>query len=50
MEKAGFDLMDDRRGTWLDRFLVRLDEAITIEDIMVCLIVFLITFAVAMFY
>ena len=50
MEKAGFDLMDDRRGTWLDRFLVRLDEAVTTEDIMVCLVVFSITFAVAMFY
>ncbi len=26
--------MDDRRGTWLDRFLVRLDEAVQkIKDI-----------------
>ena len=42
--------MDDRKGTWLDRFLVRLDEAITLEDMMVCLVVFFVTFAVAMFY
>lgn len=42
--------MDDRKGAWLDRFLVRLDEAVTIEDIMVCLVVFLVTFAVAMLY
>ena len=42
--------MDDRKGTWLDRFLVRLDEAVTTEDVMVCLVVFFVTFVVAMLY
>lgn len=42
--------MDDRKGTWFDRFLVRLDEAVTTEDMMVCLVVFTVTFLVAMLY